>query len=154
MNSVQTCELPTDLPADLRLLLVHKQSTSARVRFLRFGHGLLAFTPLPALSVVDEAAAAPSLMHHPASFLRIAEQRLGLPGGSLELEPEFLAQVDTPDGAVTVHLARFTSIDPPFDAADAAGGRFIAITEARGGTPAEMELLRLGACRTFPSALA
>lgn len=139
MNAPQTWDMPTNL----RLLLVHKQSTSARVRFLRFAHGVLAFTPLPALSMLDESAKAPRLMHHPAAFLRAAEHKLGLPEGSLVLEPEFLAQVDTPAGSITVHLARFTSIDPPFAAAEASGGRFIAITEARGSTPVEMELLRL-----------
>jgi hypothetical protein len=41
-----------------------------------------------------------------------------------------------------VRLAIFTSIDPPFELAESLGGRFIAITEARGCPPAEMELLR------------
>jgi hypothetical protein len=36
----------------------------------------------------------------------------------------------------------FTSIDPPFAAAEAIGGRFIAITEARGLPPVELDLLR------------
>jgi hypothetical protein len=41
-----------------------------------------------------------------------------------------------------MHLASFTTIDPPFDAAAAVGGQFIAITEAMGGMPVEMDLLR------------
>ena len=33
-----------DFPADLRLILAHKQKTSARLRFLRFPHGMTAFS--------------------------------------------------------------------------------------------------------------
>jgi hypothetical protein len=131
-----------DLPADLRLILVHKQKTSGRLRFLRLPHGTVAFTPLPALSDLIEDAAPPQVVHHPAVFLQAAEARLGLPAGSLAHEPEFQATVDTPDGPVAMHLASFTTIDPPFDAAAALGGQFIAITEAMGGMPVEMDLLR------------
>lgn len=131
-----------DVPADLRLILVHKQKTSGRLRFLRLPHGTVAFTPLPPLSELIEDAAPPQVVHHPAVFLRAAEEKLGLPAGSLAHEPEFLATVDTPDGRVALHLASFTTIDPPFDAAAALGGRFIAITEAAGGMPVEMDLLR------------
>ena len=131
-----------DLPADLRLILVHKQKTSGRLRFLRLPHGTVAFAPLPPLSSLIENAASPQVVHHPAAFLKAAEAKLALPAGSLAHEPEFQATVDTPDGPVAVHLASFTSIDPPFDAAAALGGQFIAITEATGGMPAEMDLLR------------
>ncbi len=129
-------------PADLRLLLAHKQKTSARVRFLRFPHGLTAFQALPKLSTVHEVAPPHKVEHHPAMFLHAAERELGLASGSLALEAEFAASVDTPDGPIRVRLATFTSIDPPFAAADSLGGKFIAITEARGISPAELDLLR------------
>lgn len=131
-----------DLPADLRLILAHKQKTSGRLRFLRLPHGTVAFTPLPPLSDLMEDAETPQVVHHPAVFIKAAEDRLGLPAGSLAHEPEFQATVDTPDGPVAMHLASFTTIDPPFDEAAALGGRFIAITEAMGGMPVEMDLLR------------
>lgn len=130
-----------DLPADLRLILAHKQKTSGRLRFLRLPHGTVAFTPLPPLSDLIEDAS-PQVVHHPAAILQAAEAQLGLPAGSLVHEPEFQATVDTPDGPVAVHLASFTTLDPPFDEAAALGGRFVAITEATGGMPAEMDLLR------------
>ena len=132
----------SDLPADLRLILTHVQSTSARVRFLRFAHGLCAFSPLPALSAFDEDAPVPQVVHHPAQYLHAAETQLGLAAGSLRHEPEFNAMVETPDGPIAVHLAAFTTIDPPFEAAEAMGGRFIAITEAHGCAPVELALLR------------
>lgn len=133
----------TELPTDVRLILVHKQKTSARVRFLRFPHGMCAFTPLPALSSVEEEGEGDGpVAHHPSAWLRAAEARLGLDGGSLKPEVEFHATVRTPDGPVTVQLASLDTVDPPFAEAEAVGGRFVAITEARGCTPVEMELLR------------
>ena len=131
-----------EMPSDLRLILVHKQKTSGRLRFLRLPHGTVAFTPLPPLSDLMEGTASPQVVHHPAVFIQAAESKLGLPTGSLAHEPEFQATVDTPDGPVALHLASFTTIDPPFDEAAALGGKFIAITEAAGGMPVEMDLLR------------
>ena len=129
-------------PADMRLILAHKQKTSARVRFLRFAHGLSAFAALPALSAVFEDPPENRVEMHPGLYLRSAEAELGLANGGLVLEPEFSASVDTPDGLIRVRLATFASIDPPFELAERLGGKFIAITEARGCSPAEMELLR------------
>jgi len=132
-----------DLPADLRLILVHKQRTSARVRFLRFPHGMCAFAPLPALSVLEEEGEGePPVPYHPSAWLRTAEQRLGLAAGSLKPEPEFHATVQTPDGPVSVQLLELTTMDPPFAEAEVLGARFVAITEARGCVPVELELLR------------
>jgi hypothetical protein len=74
--------------------------------------------------------------------LKTAEETLGLPGGSLQVVPEFSATVDTPDGEVPVLLAGFTTIDPPFNAADSVGGRFVALTELRGLPATEMDLVR------------
>ncbi len=132
-----------DFSAGPRLILAHKQRTSARLRFLLFSHGLTAFAPLPALSTLDEADAREStLAYHPVAWLRAAETRLGLPAGSLKLETEFDATVSTPDGPVVVLLASLETIDPPFAEAAALDARFIAITEARGRPPVELELLR------------
>jgi hypothetical protein len=126
-----------------RLILYHKQATSARTCFLRLADSLLAFTSLPTLSAVRaENAAKSSVVVHPAPVLRNAEQRLGLVQGDLRAATEYYAEVDTVHGTVPVLLAEFTAIDPPFDAAESVGGRFIAITEARGLSPVELELLR------------
>lgn len=135
--------MAADLPADLRLILAHKHKTSARLRFLRFAHGVCAFGPLPALSVVEEEGEGePPVAYHPSGWLRQAETRLGLEPETLKPEAEFHATVQTPDGPVTVHLASLDTIDPPFAQAEAMGGRFIAITEARDCTPVELELMR------------
>lgn len=126
-----------------RLVLFHKQGTSARTRFLRFEASLLAFAPLPAGAVLrDESAPQGKVMPHPAPVLKQAEEKLGLPPGSLRAETEFHAVADTPEGELPILLAGFTSIDPPFIAANALGGRFVALTEARGLPPLELELAR------------
>ena len=132
-----------DLPSDLRLILVHKHKTSARVRFLRFGHGMCAFEPLPTLSVVEEEGEGePEVAYHPSAWLRAAEERLGLASGCLKPEPAFHATVQTPSGPVTIHLVEVTTMDPPFAEAEAMAARFVAITEARGCSGVELELLR------------
>ena len=126
-----------------RLLCFHKQGTSARTRFLRFGDSLLAFAPLPAGAVLRAEDAAPGKISPLApALLKVAEEKLGLPGGSLQLDPEFSATLDTPRGELPVLLAGFTTLDPPFAAAESLGARFVALTEVRGLPAAELELVR------------
>lgn len=129
------------LPSNLRLLLVHKQRTSARVRFLRLPHGMCAFAPLPETVELFEPTS-DSIVLHPQLGLQTAEEMLQLKPGSLKSEPEFDARLRTPTGTISVHLASFTSIDPPMAAAAAIGGRFVALTEARDVPALELELLR------------
>ena len=53
------------------------------------------------------------------------------------------ARVVVDGNGADVHLAHFCDIDPPLDAAAAAGGEFIDLTAARGLPRVELELLRL-----------
>ncbi len=130
---------------DTHLILYHKQSTSARTRFLRFGHGgVCGPEALPADASVDAPSARDAtLLTHPGMLLRATETTLALPRGSLESDAGFHCRVLA--GAVSgdVYLAHFTSVDPPFDAADGAGAAFIDLTQARGLPPTELALLRL-----------
>jgi hypothetical protein len=125
-----------------RLILLHKQKTSGRVRFLCLASGVVAFGPLPEASALHAEAYDPPLRCHPAAVLREAEVRLGLPEGAIEPEAEFSAWVDTAAGDVPVLLGSFVGVDPPFAAAERSGGRFIALTEARGLSEVERNLLR------------
>lgn len=130
-----------------RLILYHKQATSARTLFLRLPHGgISAFEPLPELAQLIEPGITPvesSNVHaHPTPLAARAEQHFSLPGGSVEIDAEFRHGVDIPGGPVAVHLGRFTTIDPPFDEVAAQGARFIALTEARDLSPAELALLQ------------
>ncbi len=128
-----------------RLIMYHKQSTSARTRFLKLPYGgVCGFAALPAEASIDEGGGiAPKVVTHPALVLRDAEVRLGLPSGSLEMEPRFRCEVAAGDERTEVFLARFTSIDPPFETAQAHGRTFIDLTQARGLPPVELDLLRL-----------
>jgi len=130
---------PTELP---RLVILHKQSTSARVRFMSLGESVLAFSPLPEAAVLRAEDYASALLFHPTAALRAAESRLGLAEGGLEPVPDFCIWLDTPQGDQAVLLAACTSIDPPFEAAERLGGKFIAITEARRLPLVEREILR------------
>lgn len=126
-----------------RVILYHKQSTSARTRFLRFAYNsVCAFQPLPKLAVLMDEEEFPLVAVHPAAAIRAAEQQLGLAGGGLEAEGEFNMRVDIAGGPVSILLARFTSIDPPFALAATLPASFIDLTEARDLPQVELELLR------------
>lgn len=130
-----------------RLILYHSQSTSARTLFLRHASGsVITPEPLPFLStVLDEDEADPKetvVFLHPAVLIREYCESLGLPTTLLQAEGEFHERVDTPQQTLSVYLARFTCIDPPRALFAEQGGRFCAITELRGGHPAEMALLQ------------
>lgn len=125
-----------------RLILLHKQATSGRVRFLCLSSGVIAFKPLPVLAALRDEDYSPTVQVHPTAIMREAEIHLGLPEGAIVPEAEFAAWVDTPEGDVPVLLAAFAGIDPPFAAAERSGGRFIALTEARALSEVERHLLR------------
>ncbi len=136
-----------------RLVLYHKQQTSARVRFLRQAAGnVCAPTGVPegararvgscARTRSGESGAA--LLTHPAMLLREAERSLALPRGALEPDTGLACQLAADDGfCADVVLGRFTTIDPPFSKAEAVGAGFIDLTQARGLPAAELSLLRL-----------
>ncbi|MCE1172604.1 MAG: hypothetical protein LWW84_15005 [Azovibrio sp.] len=125
-----------------RMLLLHKQKTSGRLRYLRLPAGMLLLTPLPEGAQLQPPDCHPETHVLPAGFLLEAEAYLGLPPGSIEGAAEFSAWVASPEGDIPVLLAYFTTIDPPFAAAETRDGRFITITEARGLPQVELELMR------------
>lgn len=125
-----------------RILLLHKQKTSGRLRYLRLPTGMLCFDPLPEGCSVCSRDTPHDAAIHPAGFLRQAEEKLGLPADSIEPAPEFHCWAVTPEGDIPILLGAFASIDPPFAAAEALGGKFINITEARGIVPIELDLMR------------
>lgn len=126
-----------------RLIMYHKHNTSARLRFLKLSYGgVCGFDPLPTLSQLLDDQPKEAVTTHPAAYISEAVQRLGISSDELEIDSEYKAFVDVPDGVVQVFLARFTGIDPPFDAAEAQGGEFVDLTQARDVTQVELELLR------------
>jgi hypothetical protein len=145
----KACAKMTDT-SDPRLIMFHKQGTSARTRFLLLDSGTVCgFEPLPRLAeVIDHdfeasESAASNVAFHPGALVHGAETRLGLSAGSLEAIGDFHARVDVAGGPVSVYLAAFTTQDPPFSAAESIGGSFIELPEARMLPPTELQLLRL-----------
>lgn len=126
-----------------RAILYHKQGASARTRFLRLPHGgVCAPGDLPVLVALGEGEPEDAVISHPAPLLKQLREWLALPDEGLETDAEFRAWLDTPEGPLPVYLIRFTTLDPPFEAAERAGCAFIALTEARGLPPVELQLLQ------------
>ncbi|MET0065343.1 MAG: hypothetical protein ABW076_03265 [Candidatus Thiodiazotropha sp.] len=126
---------------DYRVILYHKQPTSARTRFLKFSHeSVCAFEALPKLSA--RVTTLPSTVHHPAAILRETETRLGFPRESLSNEAEYRQGVEVPGETIEVLLASINTIDPPFETAEQIDACFIDLTQARKLPQVELELLR------------
>jgi hypothetical protein len=133
--------------ADLRVIMYHKYPTSGRTTFLLQDEGVCLPERLPKLAQLVDAhtprgGGAKKIVGHPSPLLRHVAEWLAIPTEQVELDEEFCEKVDVAGGPLTIYLARFASIDPPFDAAERVGGRFIALTEGRGLPPAELDLLR------------
>jgi hypothetical protein len=129
--------------SNTRLIMYHKHPTSARLRFLKLSYGgVCGFEPLPTLSQLLDEKPEDFVAAHPAPLVNAAERQLGMDTGELEADGEYKAYVDVPEGVIQVYLARFTGIDPPFDAAEAQGAEFVDLPQARNMTQVELELLR------------
>ena len=129
----------------LRLVMYHKQATSARTRYLKLADGgICAFQSLPSgaemhFEVHEENG---EVLPHPAAAIAAAENWLDLITGSLEFQGEFHARAHAGGQQLCVYLLRFTTVDPPFQAAADVGASFIPITEGRSLPAAELEILR------------
>jgi hypothetical protein len=127
---------------ETRLIVYHKHPSSARTLFLNLKGTVCLFEGILESSKVTvpppemETVAARSL-------ITATEETLGLASGSLEMQTEFFAEVDSEQNHISTYLARLTSLDAPLDAVAQADGSLISITEARGLPPAELNLLRL-----------
>lgn len=134
------------LPDGVRVLHFHKQRTSARLRFLLFASGLVAPQTLdPSAILLGDGAAAVQgkVVVHPAAVAAACAEHFGVARDEILVDPEFRLQGESQGCPFTLLLAEFRAIDPPFDQAARVGGRFVAITEARGLGHAEREAMRL-----------
>ena len=131
-----------DLFETNRIILLHKQATSARVRFFVHAYGgICGFAELADPVEVIEGEAG-SVVTLPRAVVAPAAVELGLDGNDLVGEADFVLSARSGGGTIAVHLARFTSIDPPFDLAERRGGRFVEMQSARTLPPNELTLLR------------
>lgn len=130
----------------LAIILFHKQSTSARVRFLLAENSSICFaTEIPALATLveeNQLSKDSTVDKHPATAVGELEQQMGLAKGDIELVKDFSLKLDVPNQVIPVYLGYFKNIDPPFDEVATIGAKFIAITEARRLPPVELQLLQ------------
>lgn len=93
--------MSADPPAP-RLLCFHKQGTSARTRFVRWPHGMLAFAPLPveAIAVIAEY-----------------EATLATPEGETPVQLVQFTTQDPPFAAIEAQGGRFVAITEARDVA-------------------------------------
>jgi len=136
---MQTEQCFSGLMQSARAILYHKQSTSAMTRFFRLQD---AGVCIGGAYASGGTPASPGVIAHPGAVAAEVERWLGLQSGGLSVEAQYQECVDVDGADVPVYLLRFTSIDPPFGAAEAVGGSFITLTQARGLDASELELLR------------
>lgn len=137
----------SELNKNIRFILYHKTPTSGRTVFFRQEQGgVCVFKDLPALAqVVDDIirpATENDVITLPAPLLKDLTEWLELDTDDIEIDSEFYEKVDVAGGPITVYLIRFKNIDPPLEAAQRVGGKFVLLTEMRDLAPAELELLR------------
>lgn len=131
-----------DYTDDISLIVYHKSSGSGRTRFLRQKCGAMCvLIPIPKLSTVHDVPDDGVIVHPRLLSCKVA-QWLDMSEDNIEINSDYRESVDVAGGRLTVYLARFNTIDPPFAAAERVGAKFIAITEALDASPAELELLR------------
>lgn len=128
-----------------RLILYYKGDISALILFAQQENGSVCFPqPLPKLSSTFEyePPLSGNIRLHPAMLLNEINQRLNLDTDLLRIESGFCEQVDTPDGVVMVHLARFMLLDPPHKLMQERQCKMQTLPALRNRPPAELELLR------------
>ena len=131
----------------LGIIFFHKHPTSAKVSYLRSAEGGVVFgVDLPELAtLIDEETVLEKeevVATHPAMLISSVSKSIGLTSDDLDLRKDFRARLDVPGDIVSIYLVRFKDMDPPFEAVEQAGAKFIAITEARGLPPVQLQLLQ------------
>lgn len=128
-----------------RLLLLYKGDISALIMFAQQANGSVCFPDaLPVLSsaLEENEFSNVKVSIHPSVLVNQINQIFQLDNDLLKVEPGFSEQIDTPGGVITVHMARFTLLDPPHQLMQSHNCRMRTLPELRGSPPAEMELLR------------
>ena len=145
------------LPAEFRhhrLLLYYKGDISALTLFAQHANGSVCLPePLPALSsILNEGSGCVNKVSvHPAVLVQAISQLLTLDNGLLRSEADYREYVDTPQGIMTIYMARFQLLDPPHKLMKGLGYQLKTLPELRGRPPAEMDLMRRAYVRVMES---
>lgn len=138
------------MPASLstentRFIFFHKHPVSAKTRFLKLAHGgVCGPEALPPLSQLNDEFERDDVkvVMHPSVLADLAAKALALSSSDLVLDLTYRQQVEVPHNLLTVYLVGFKGHDTPDTHLAAHNSRLIAITQAFGLPPVEMELLR------------
>jgi hypothetical protein len=125
-----------------RVILCHFDSYSAALLFARYGNSVLAPSPLPEAASIMPQPGETGEEYAPATVLTALTTQYGLDAAQLKLEGCFQEWMWSAAGPTRVHLARFTSLDPPRAAMELHGGIFKPISQMRGTPMIELNLLR------------
>ena len=127
-----------------RLIMYHKQATSARILFFALNGSVCHCDGLPPESkIVDSSIDEDRVIDYPETLIPSIKKRLEISSNILEIEKNFMAIAKSEDLALDIYLACFTTIDPPREQLKHLEGKFITIIEARTFPAIELELLRL-----------
>jgi hypothetical protein len=127
-----------------RLIIYHKQSTSARILFFALDGSVCHFGGLPPESqIVESSIEEDRIVDYPETLIAESQKQLELSDNILAIEPNFKAVAKNSDLITNVYLANFTTVDVPREQLAHLEGKFIAITEARRLPAVELELLGL-----------
>ena len=129
-----------------RLLLYYKGDISALTLFAQHSNGSTCWPePLPVLASISEPDNPPKdqkISIHPALLIKAINELLQLDDDILRTEIGFHEYIATPQGIITVNMARFNLLDPPHQMLQKQGFRLRTLPELRNRPPAELELLR------------
>ncbi|MDD5033910.1 MAG: hypothetical protein PHE55_04060 [Methylococcaceae bacterium] len=125
-----------------RVILCHFDSYSTALLFARYGVSVLAPNPLPeTASVIPEPSDADE-RYAPLAALDALTERYGLDKAQLNLVDNFQEWMNSPEGPIRIHLARFTTFEAPHATMEPHGGLFKPISQMRGTPMIELNLLR------------
>ena len=125
-----------------RVILCHFDSYSTALLFARYGTSVLAPSPLPEGASAMSEVTAPGEQYEPAAALNALTAQYGLDAAQLSLVDGFEEWMNSAEGPIRIHLARFTTFEAPRDAIEPSGGVFKPISEMRGTAMVELNLLR------------
>jgi hypothetical protein len=127
-----------------RVILSHFDSYSAALVFARFGRTLLLPDALPATAVVAQPPAQISLAHDGDAAVAAVVERYQLNAAELVRMTGFDVWIQADAELLRVHLLRFTTFLAPAEAITPHGGVFSPISNLRGSSKLELELVRQG----------
>lgn len=125
-----------------RVILCHFDTYSTALLFARFGQTVLAPFPLPEAASPMPAPEAVSEQHSPGAALAAVVEHFALEGETLNMVEPYQAWMDTEQGPIRIHLARFNTFEAPRGALEPHGATFKPISELRGLSATDLQFLR------------